>query len=251
MKKIHKITAFLLSFFIMFTLIPAVQVNAAADEYPTKIRLYMQNEVLENIYVIQPTDKDIYIENLKSKNKALLAKVTDFDCNLNGRGPNKYTLAFIVTKYGTYDVSYDVMKKGKKVKTVNAKVYAYPAPFSVSLSGVKGSFYSDKTSVKLSVKADKGVKISKIEVGTYEYKKQENGRIQSEMTYKTVKNNSKIKLGTKAHHDESDYISEDMNSKDTFYLSLLTAETQIRVTYKDSYTKQNEQYIAYYRGISK
>lgn len=245
MKKLHRITAFLLSFFILFSLIPAVQVNAAADEYPTKIRLYMQNEVLENLYIIQPTDKDIYIENLKSKNKALLAKVTDFNCSLNGRGQNSYTLSFIVTKYGTYDVSYDVMKKGKKVKTVNAKVYAYPAPFSVSLSGVKDSYYSDKTSAKLSVKADKGVKISKIEVGTYEYKMQENGRLQSEMTYKTVKNNSKIKLGTKAHHDEVG------SENDEFYLSLMIAETQIRVTYKDSHTKQNEQYIAYYQGISK
>lgn len=245
MKKLHRITAFLLSFFILFSLIPAVQVNAAADEYPTKIRLYMQNEVLENLYIIQPTDKDIYIENLKSKNKALLAKVTDFNCSLNGRGQNSYTLSFIVTKYGTYDVSYDVMKKGKKVKTVNAKVYAYPAPFSVSLSGVKDSYYSDKTSAKLSVKADKGVKISKIEVGTYEYKMQENGRLQSEMTYKTVKNSSKIKLGTKAHHDEVG------SENDEFYLSLMIAETQIRVTYKDSYTKQNEQYIAYYQGISK
>lgn len=247
MKKLKKISAIILVFVMVFTVIPAVDGKAATSDYQTKFRIYGCSGYSEDTVELTMPDALTYIENVKSSNKNLVAGVTDYDY-ASGSQNNTQTIGFVAKKQGTYDISYDVMKAGKKVKTVKAKVYAYPAPVSVKISGIKTSFYGNKKEGKLSVSATKGNTISKIEVGTYKEIEEAAGGINSQIKYTTVKNNSTIKLGTKGYHYEGGY--EYDNRSRTAMNSNLCSQTYIRVTYKDQYTKQNEQYTAYYYGIA-
>lgn len=247
MKKLKKLSAIILVFVMVFTVIPAVDGKAATGDYQTKFRVYGCSGTAEDTVELTMPDALTYIENVKSSNKNLIAGVTDYRYGSTSE-ENTQTIGFVAKKQGTYDISYDVMKSGKKVKTVKAKVYAYPAPISVKISGVKTYFYGNKKEGKLSVSATKGNTISKIEVGTYKEIKETYGGINSQIKYTTVKNNSTIKLGTKGYHYEGENEYDNYSRK--FMSSNLCSQTYIRVTYKDQYTKQKEEYTAYYQGIA-
>lgn len=256
MKRLKRITAMILALVVALTIVPVVQAEAATDSYPTKFRLYSWG-ASEDTFVIQVTDHHTYIDNVKSKDKNLIAGLTDYYYYSYGTDADNYTLSFLAKKQGTYDITYDVMKDKKKVKTVKAKVYVYPSPISVQLSGTKNNYYyGNKTSANLKVKAQKGNKITKVEVGTYKTKTRKQNtewskdtHVDSERVYKRVKSSSKIKLGTTGSYYKSSSSSANYSYK--YLWSDLMSETFIRVTYKDEYTKRNEQVEYYYRGLAK
>lgn len=257
MKGLKKIVTMVLAFAMAFAFVPATQTEAATDEFPTKFRVYSW-DAYEDREDIKVTDHHTYIANVKSKDKNLAVALTDYNYSSYGENTDTYTLAFLAKKSGTYDITYDVMKDSKKVKTVRAKVYVYSNPITVQLSGVKNGYYGKKKTAKLNVKALKGNTITKIEVGTYKTftEKQnedwmESERVNSELEYKQVKNNSTIKLGTKGYYHKE---VTDNTANDRYYVSFqsdLMSETSIRVTYKDQYTKRNEQIEFWtYRGLA-
>lgn len=253
MKGLKRIVAMLLALVMMLMIVPADTVKAASDEFPTKFRVY-SGVGYETTKEIQVSDHHTYIKNVKSKDSNLIVGLTDYEFSSYGSNQDTYTLAFLVKKQGTYDITYDVMKDSKKVKTVKAKVYAYPNPIGVTLDGEYISYYGNKTTGKLKVTAQKGNSIQKIEVGTYKTTRDtfKGERISSEIEYQTVKNNSKIKLGTTGYYykDTTDNIQNDRFFES--FRSDLMSETRIRVTYKDNYTKQNEQVeMWHFRGLAK
>lgn len=257
MKSLKRIAAMLLTLVMMLTIVPADTVKAASDNFPTKFRVnyYWGNEDRTEI---QMPDHHTYIKNVKSMNANLIAGLVSYDYASFEKNPDTYILGFIAKKEGTYDITYDVMKDSKKLKTVKAKVYAYSNPISVKLDGVNGSFYGDKTTAKLNVTALNGNTIQKIEVGTYKKTEEKDNndwsqseKVSSVLNYQTVKNNSKIKLGTTGYYfkNVTDYTEED--SYYEYFRSDLMSRTFVRVTYKDKYTKQNEQYEISFSGLAK
>lgn len=253
MKRLQKQTAIMLALAIAFTIISAGQVKAATDSFPTKFRVDTWVGYEDSID-IKLNDHHMYIANVKSKSKDLVVGLTDYDYSSSRQDSDTYTLGFLPKKHGTYDITYDVMKDSKKVKTIKTKVYAYPKPIDVQLEGVEGINYGKKTSAKLKVTSQKGNTITKIEVGTYKIvrdnfndsKRYEN--IDSEIEYKIVNNNSMIQLGTQPYYFKTVADGGDDNYYESFCIDP-TSRTFIRVTYKDKYTKQNEQVVYTYMGF--
>lgn len=246
MKSLKRIAAMLLTFVMMLMIVPADTAKAASNQFPTKFRVYFGSN--ESTKEIRVSDHHTYLKNVKSKDSNLIAGLTDYRYTSYGSGIDTYTLAFYAKKQGTYDITYDVMKDSKKVKTVKAKVYAYPCPISVTLDGKYENYYGNKTTGKLKVTSQKGNPIQKIEVGTYKTSKEKldeewlkSERIYSELKYRTAKNNSKIQLGTTGYYHKENVDNIQNNIINELFQSDLMSETQIRVTYKDKYTKQNEQ----------
>ena len=247
MKRIKKITAMIMAIAMALTIVPVNQVKAA-DEFPTKFRLYSWGNY-ESVERIEVKDHSTYIENVKSKSKDLTAALTGYDYSSGEGRVDSYSISFLTNKQGTYDISYDVMKNKKKVKTVNAKVYVYPMPVSMKLDGSSDYYYyAKKKSAKLSVSASKGNTIKKIEVGSNKKKTTEEDndwseekRVESEVEYKTVKNNSMINLAKTGYYY---YYFSKGKQYDSYSESLyenMMSQTIVRVTYKDAYTKQDEQ----------
>ena len=254
MKNFRRVAAIVLTYVMMFTIAPADTVKAATDEFPTTFRVYYWGGNEKNVE-ISISDHHTYITNVKSKNKALIAKLTEYDYDAVRESNDTYKIAFFAYKKGTYDITYDVMKDSEKVKTVKAKVYVYPQPIDVQLDGVKNGYYGKKTTTKLNVTADKGNTIQKIEVGTYkttEDKQNTSGleQVTSEIDYQTVKNNSKINLGTTGYYYKfvrNDSVNDQYNEN---FNTELMSKTFVRVTYKDKYTKCDEQVTFNFRGLA-
>lgn len=162
---------------------------------------------------------------------------------------NSFTIGMLAFKSGKYTISYDIVKNKKVVLKKKIAVYAYPYPIkSVTVDGKDNSNYGTKTKAKIKVALTSGNTLKKLEVGTYQIKTdKESGRKSSEMTYKTFKNGATVKLGTTNYYSKGqsgdrlkdDYFSGNLSSS-------LTTYTEIRITYKDKYTKQLE---TVYRGL--
>ena len=78
------------------------------------------------------------------------------------------------------------------------------------------------------------------------------GQKSTEMVYKTFKNGASVKLGTIGSYNQYGWGDR---LKDESYSgrlnSSLNSYTAIRITYKDKYTKQDEERIWAFRGIAK
>ena len=249
MKTIKRLSAIFLALVMILTMIPAVDTKAASTDYPTKFRIYDVIGYSETRIEIPVPDADTSIDNVKSKNSNLMAEIIGYYYSSSNPEDCNYSLGLSAKKQGTYDLTYDVMKKGKKVKTVKAKVYAYANPITIDVGGCKGNYYGSKKDAKLTVNAAKGNKIKKIEVGTFKESKDENGDIRTDMVFKTVKNKSKISLGTIGSHFESDFKNEFQER--TYKSEEITSQTRIRVTYTDKYVNRDEEVVFYYFGIAK
>lgn len=227
---------------------------------PSKVRIFAYNEYSYNGITVYINDYKNHITNIKTSSKNLKAKVTrkTYDSNTTD---NYGVIGLYALKEGKYTVSFDVLteKGGKKLYSKKVTVYAKnDSPIkSITYAGNTNLYdIQSKASGKLNVKMNKGYKLKSIEVGTYSYTDQKDTSKSSDtsvsvekgydttLTYKKVKNNSKITLGTIPYSNYTyrySKSSSDYSSSLNIYKYLNTdviASTDVRITYIDKYTKQ-------------
>lgn len=172
--------------------------------------------------------KKDYIRNVKTSSKSLIAEVTQVSRDSYN---NLAEIGLYAEKKGIYTVTFDIYNsKNKKVSSHSVKVYANPeTPLkSISYNGEEidqWDYFTDVTSGKLSVDMNKGYKVKKIKVITFNQK--------GEMVVKSIKNNSVIQLSKYPEFSESTWENNyNMTSSGVPY-------TQIYITYTDKYTKND------------
>lgn len=202
-------------------------------------------------------DKEDYIGNIKSKNSSLIAKQTYAYAHFSTRSNTQeqpYAMIGLYAKKNlntvvTFDV-FDANGKKKESKSVKVVAKSNPTttkpPFkSITFNGkplVYGKLYT-KSSGTLKVKMNSNFKLVSIKVGTYTTPKKQSTSsdscviMKNEMTYKTVKNNQKIKLGTNCDTYSYVYGTQDSNYYSSSYETRILAPTQILITYKNKKTK--------------
>lgn len=250
----------------------SVSATALKKAVPSKVRIYPGNEYTSgsststtSIFVPFASRTNC-ISNIKVSKKGLTTKVTCEE--RRGKGYNSETyenygiIGLYSEKEGTYKVSFDVLNKkgGKKLYSKTVTVYVkYDYPVASFKYAGKTDVWSiqSKTKGKLSVKMTKGYKLKSIELGKYVYKKAENRdnsegsnidiykKQETEMVYTKVKNNSTIKLSTVPDYSSvySKYYTQysDGDIYSSFYRYLrdrIVANTSVKITYIDKYTKQ-------------
>ena len=139
------------------------------------------------------------------------------------------SIGLYAKKKGKYVVSYDICDKaGKKLSSGKTTVYVSDDQPIKSVKFDKkylSSAITFKKSGKLSISMNKGYKLKKITVTTYNKSGKE--------VVKTVRNNSTIKLGEYAQIYDNSY-----SDGSRYFSTSLAARTQIKITYTDKYTKQ-------------
>ena len=227
---------------------------------PSKIRIYSASEYTYSGINVPINDDENYITNIKTSSKNLKAKVTRKYYNSDSTD-NYSIIGLYALKEGKYTVSFDLLSKkgGKKLYSKKVTVFAKnDAPIKSITYGGNPNLYNiqSKGSGKLNVKMNKGYKLKSIEVGTYSYTDQKDTNESSDdsiaiekeynttLTYKKVKNNAKITLGT---IPSSRYSYRYSKSGSEYYSNLyiyrnldsdIVADTYVQITYIDKYTKQ-------------
>ena len=259
-----------------------MSVKALKKAVPSVVRIYPHNQYT---YVSQDFTTAFYvpfltsnncIANIKTSTKNLIAKVCEetkrvSESNNIGDYSNYSVIGLYATKEGKYKVSFDVLQKkgGKKLYSKTVTVYVKSdSPFkSITYNG-KDMYMNPiqtKAKGKLKVKMNKGYTLKSIEVGTYtktvdKKESDENSKseeIRYEMTYKKVKNNSTIQLGTKGGYSynlsTSQYQWDDYKSYSySCHLNdYILADTCVKVTFVDKYTKKSAIYTYYLQQFSK
>ena len=226
------------------------------DNLPKKVRVYTSDTPWSRSVYLTLADADKSIENVKSNSSNLKAELTNcYKSIQNGTVySNSFSIGMIPFRDGKYTVSYDIVKNDKVVSTQKMEVYAYPSPLkSVTLDGEESSSYGTKTKAKIKVSLASGNTIKKLEVGTYKVKTDKNsGQKTSGITYKTFKNGASVKLGTSGYYYEyqwGDRVKDD--SYNGQLNSSLNSYTEIKITYKDKYTKQEETMSRGFYGLAK
>lgn len=225
--------------------VPGIKAAAASkDSVPTKVRVY-STEWESNSIKMELAEYGTYVDNLKTSSSNLIAKVTNIYANKSENElRNEVTISTFAKKNGTYTVSFDLMNAdGTKKASKKVKLYVYNWPVkSVTINGktMKSNIISAKSG-KVKVKLTKGNTIKKLEYGVYN----KTGK----MTYKTFKNGAKIIFGNYPYLYNSGNESEGYSYKS--YSTSILASTNIRVTYKDKYTKKNETLTFSYEKIVK
>lgn len=209
-------------------------------------------------------DAEDYIGNIKSKNSSLKAKVTYMYCyneNSSSAESPYATIGLYAKKNLNTVVTFDIFDgNGKKKESKSVKVIAKTSVSSTKVPVKSATFagkpitygkVSTKNSGKVKVTMNKNFKLVKLEVGTYSAPKKEvsgtSSRLQNTITYKTIKNNAKIKLGTKCY--TYSYLDDDADNNYYYssYHTNILAPTQIKITYQDKKTKTTGEvyYIIY------
>lgn len=229
---------------------------AVKDNLPEKVRVYTSSIPWSKSVSLTLEDTDKSIENVKSDSKNLKAELVGSNKSIQ-RGnvfSHSFTIGMIPFKDGVYTVTYDIVKNDKVIDTRKMKVYAYPTPLKdVKLDGKTDNYYADKAKAKIKVSLTSGNTIKKLEVGTFKIKTIKNsGQKLTNKTYKTFKNGDFVKLGTIGSYNE---YSHGNRIKDDDYSgslsSTLVSQTEIRITYKDKYTKQEETITRNFYGLAK
>lgn len=229
MKKIKQLLICLSAFLLCagFVLAGSVTAEASSDNVPTKVHVFTGSE---DSFWFSFDSEGSTITNLKSSSKNLVVKLTSLssrDCDIT----------YYAKKSGSYKITFTIKPKtGKSIKKT-VKVTAdklYPIK-KVTFGGKKVPLYTyrnDKrlyttaSSGKLSVSMNKGYKLKKIRVGTY--KKHKSGKnTYTDIVFKTVKNNSKISLG-------SVYQTEEFGG---MYAQLESKYAVIEIQYSSPYSK--------------
>lgn len=175
--------------------------------------------------------KVCYVKNIKTGSKNLIAKNTYYYTSTSS---DEYaapyaSIGLYAKKKGKYVVSYDICDKaGKKLSSGKTTVYVSDDQPIKSVKFDKkylSSAITFKKSGKLSISMNKGYKLKKITVTTYNKSGKE--------VVKTVRNNSTIKLGEYAQIYDNSY-----SDGSRYFSTSLAARTQIKITYTDKYTKQ-------------
>lgn len=252
------------------TVSAAPAVSSGVKSYDAKVRIYpgdWDNSAIQ----ITLTSSDYYLKSVKSSSKNLKAKVTEKSSAYRSDSDGTVTedsaagaVGLYTKKEGKYKVTVTVGKKSDKSfkKTVSVTVYAYSnSPFkSVTANkqdilSTGDSYYFSQKTIKFKATAASGYKIKKIQVGTYKKVPASNDNYDSEMTWKTIKNNGSFKLSSvknsyKYGYNNS-YSGTSYSYKNIYkYIrSSLAAETVVKVTYTDKYTKQAEEAWFYFYYI--
>lgn len=273
MKFIKKFTSIILSFALFVSLVVSMgqpaeasaSVSALKKIVPSKVRIMPYNEYAygdsssTTAIFVPYASYDNCIANIKVSNKSLKAKQTkEMKSDITEQAYPYYGLIGLYgSKEGTYKVSFDVLKKkgGAKLYSKTVTVYVKSdSPFaSVKYAG-KSAFsgIQPKAKGKFSVKMNKGYKLKSIRVGTYtrktpektnysdEYYTSTYSNESSELTYKTIKNNSVITLSSNTNYNATySYSKSDYSYSIYRYLSdNIFATTLVEITYIDKYTKQ-------------
>ena len=245
MKRTKRIVALFLMICMCLPVLPTVTVKAQPvsyngvekDRYPTSVRI---DTGLSEGYSFSVAGDDIDIKNIKTNSKDLIAKWTVF----GSRSDGNFEIGLYAKKEGTYTLTFDVYKNGKKNTTRKVKVYAYNLPLQVKVGDMVSRGYTQDTSGMLKVTcSEKGTTIEKIECGYPEAvdrdknKNNYNYNSNSNIKYQTVKNNTKLKykFGTDGGGYRSEY---DGGYTERMWRYNVLDVMYIRVTLKDKYTKQ-------------
>lgn len=276
MKSLKRIASALLALILVLGTVQAapLQVSAASasdkgvQEYPSKERIYpgdWDNSAIE----VTLASSDYYLKSVKSSNKNLKAKITQKSSNYRvdydgAVSENTATgaVGLYAKKQGKYKVTITIGKKSDAnfKQTVSVTVYAYnDSPFkSVKVDNKNildegDNYYFSQKNLKFKATAASGYKIKKIEVGTYKKVERTNDNYDSELTWKTIKNGGKFKLSSVKDNYKNSYSNSYSSSYYSYrniyrYIrSSLAAETVVKVTYTDKYTKQaDEQWFYFY-----
>lgn len=223
-------------------------VSAASLSYPKKLHIDVGRANTDVIQIKLANEGD-KIRNIKRSSKNLVAYQTSLDVIRDSYEPstsrNSAAIGVYAKKKGTYKVTFNIYDKNGKKKggTKSVKIYANNdtavKSFKVDGKNIENLTYYNKKSARIKVTMNKGYKLKKIEVGTYKHIKNGNDTY-AEMTYKKVRNGSKITLGTKPYYWSYKY--ENTGENGSYYNNQwnkdMAASTEIRITYRDKYTKQ-------------
>lgn len=236
--------------------------SAGVKEYEKKIRIYPKDWD-NNAIEMELSSSDYYLKAVKSSSANLKAKITKktscYSTDYNGKVTNNEAAGAVglyAKKKGNYKVTVTIGKKSNKkfAKTVTVQVYAYDDyPFkSVKVNNktdIYDQYYFSQKTLKFEVKAASGYKIKKIEVGTYKKTTEKDGNYDTELVWKTIKNGGKFKLGSVKDGSKYGYSSDygSYKSFSNYIRSALAAETFVKVTYTDKYTKlADEEWFSFY-----
>lgn len=243
------------------------QKNGVAYQTAIRVTEHSATNYSTSVYLLHEGD---YITGLKSNSSNLIVKATRktkageggaivpaVEGLAEGAGLKvSQSIGVFAKKKGTYTISFTVKNAAnKKVCTKKIKVYVtdIESPTaSFSYAGKKAedginmyAILSKKGSGKLSVKASPTYKIKSIAIATTV---DEN----NEPIYKTVKNGSKITLGTQTNyqivfftHDSSrsdGYIYKSVNGRS---YDLIYPTTVVKITYYDTKLKITTDYLRY------
>lgn len=255
MKISKKFTSVLLvlTFVVGLFFVPANVVKAASyGTIPKKVRIYS-----DSTYQTLSFDLGGYgysIKELKSNSSKLKVKQT-YQRTEQGTANNENyaTLTLFTNKEGNYKVSFNIVNAaGKKVSTHTINVYAKNDSVLKTLKVGKNDVFSTKdsnfsllkgNSGKVKVAMSKGYKLKKIEYGVYDKSK-------SDYVYTTIKNNKKITYGKQVSEYNYSYESAYSSYKYSYWSKSAMANTYIRITYIDKYTKtQDTISYAFYRWV--
>lgn len=264
MKAIKKLlSGFLALALILSAAVVSVPVTAEAavkaiKSCPSKVRIYSgyaDDWALDGITL---TSAKYYIKSVTSGSKNLKAELVKEEARYqesNGtvdEDENSYRIGMFAKKTGKYTVTIKVAdrKTKKVVQTKKVTVFAKnDSPFKKVTVNGKTNYewervYSTKKKISFSVTAASGYKIQKIEIGTYKQKKDEDGNVNSDIVYKTVKSkkNASFTLSTAKYKYTYDYSNSDGKYKyvSSIWTEDLCAPTIVRVTYKDKWTKLSD-----------
>lgn len=251
MKILKKLSATLLTLALVMTFAVGTAFAEDGDVFPTKFRYYYNEGSIGNQEAyISLADVNYRIDNVTSSSSKLTAKLTReyiYQHSYDNSQANEYRIGLFAEKEGTYTVKYNVVDlDGNVISKHSMKVYAYKSPVtSLTLGGKNWGFLSG-TSGKVSVKLNSKNPIQKIEYGVYKFNKTEDEystQGNTDLVYKTVKNNGTVKYGKQTYKYLHEYENTDYYGNRNFNYQMQTdlyAPTEIRVTYKDQYTKRNE-----------
>ncbi len=237
MKKIKSIIGiFVMALFI--AMIPAAVTQAKElTSVPKKIRVYTgESPTTINLKL----RNGALIESVKSGNSKLYAKLTYTSYNKEDGSVtnNQNEVSFYSAKNGTYDVTFKLSDK----TSVKAKVFCYANPLKIKVNGKESTMgYTTSSKAKVNISFAKGNTRKKLEYSK-EVKTKNGNSVNTSRKYKTFTNGQKITLNNQPSYYESSYKSEYSDYESRSLHNPLLAYTYVRVTYKDKYTQQNEEY---------
>lgn len=250
MKLSKKLSTLFAAFFLLAALmIGSAMTVSAASSIPTKVRIFPKTVNNYAVTFELPSTGDV-IKNVKSSSKNLAVRQTSMsDEKSSYNTSNSVTLGMYAKKTGTYTVTFDIYSAaGKKKSSKKITVYAKSdSPVKKFTYNGKAYAYSANhaASGKIKVTMNSGYKLKKIEVGKYTVSKTIDGQ-ESNLKWTKVNNGAKITLSKVPHTSSYEYGS----LTDGYYCKRSTkqmdAETIVRITYTDKYTKQSATTFYYF-----
>lgn len=157
---------------------------------------------------------------------------------------NKYSITVQARKKGTYDLSFSV-KTGENTQQYTVKVYCYEYPVAkVTVNGksINLSKQMNMKSGKVKVTMPKGYKITKLEYQTSERVTNADGNVTTKTDYKTFSNGEEIPFITQPDYSHYKYSNNStyMTTTSESLYDGVTASTDIKITYLDKYTKEEQ-----------